>query len=56
MYFKLGVKVYKFRMLNQLILLAYTYYIQHDELILLSFGSYENFYGNLQKQINVQLA
>jgi len=43
-----GVRVYKFHMLHQLILLAYTYDESTDELILVSFGPHENFYANLK--------
>ena len=42
-----GVYVYKFSMTKQQILLAYTY--KKDTLILLAFGSRENFYRNLKK-------
>ena len=47
-----GIRVYKIRILNQLILLAYLYNEKIDELTLLSFASHENFYDNLKKQIN----
>lgn len=43
-----GVRVYKFHMLHQLILLAYTYDESSDELVLVSFGPHENFYANLK--------
>lgn len=46
-----GVRVYKFYILHQLILLAYTYNEQNNELILLSFAPHENFYENLKKKI-----
>jgi mRNA-degrading endonuclease RelE of RelBE toxin-antitoxin system len=46
-----GIHIYKFHLLHQLILLAYTYDEQKDELILLSFAPHENFYENLKKQI-----
>jgi hypothetical protein len=44
-----SVRVYKFRMLNQLTLLAY----QHtapDTIVLLALGSHENFYRDLKLQ------
>lgn len=47
-----GVRVYKFRILHQSTLLAYTYDELKNEIILLSFSSHENFYENLKKQIN----
>ncbi len=43
-----GVRVYKFHILHQLILLAYTYDDSSDELVLVSFGPHENFYSNLK--------
>lgn len=46
-----GVRVYKFHMHSQLILLAYTYDEHAQELILLSFASHENFYSDLKKII-----
>lgn len=46
-----GVRVYKFRLQQQLTLLAYTYDEQKDELTLLSFAPHENFYDNLKNQI-----
>lgn len=46
-----GVRVYKFYIQRQLILLAYTYNELANELVLLSFASHENFYKNLKKQI-----
>ena len=47
----LGVKVYKFHMINQLTLLAYKYNELKKEIILLDVGSHENFYRNLKKQL-----
>ena len=44
-----GVYVYKFRMVKQQILLAYTYQKRTCILILLTFGAHENFYRNLKK-------
>ena len=43
------VQVYKFKMLNQLILLAYTYKDRKKFLILLALGIHENFYRDLKK-------
>lgn len=45
------VRVYKFRILHQLILLAYTYDEQEDQIILLHFAPHENFYDKLKNQI-----
>lgn len=42
-----GVYVYKFSMMKQQSLLAYTY--KKGTLTLLAFGSHENFYRNLKK-------
>lgn len=47
-----GVRVHKFRMLHQLILLAYMFDEGKEELTLLSFAPHENFYDNLKKQIH----
>ena len=44
-----GTRVYKFHILHQLILLAYTYDEQSDELFLLSFAPHENFYKNMKR-------
>lgn len=44
-----GVQVYKFKMVNQLTLLAYEFYPQKEQLVLLSLGSHENFYRDLKK-------
>lgn len=46
-----GVYVYKFHIAHQLILLAYTYDEDNEELMLLSFAPHENFYENLKNQI-----
>ena len=45
-----GIRVYKLRILHQLILLAYTYDEQDDEIVLLHFASHKNFYDTLKKQ------
>jgi len=44
-----GVQVYKFKMVGQLMLLAYTF--EHDTitLTLLALGSHENFYRDLKR-------
>ena len=44
-----GVQVYKFKMVNQLTLLAYEFYQNELQLILLAFGSHENFYRDLKR-------
>lgn len=44
-----GIRVYKFHILHQLILLAYKHDERSDKLILLSFVSHENFYKNIKK-------
>jgi mRNA interferase RelE/StbE len=46
-----GVRVYKFRILHQLVLLAYTYKEQPEEITLLAFSTHENFYKNLKIQL-----
>jgi mRNA-degrading endonuclease YafQ of YafQ-DinJ toxin-antitoxin module len=43
-----GVRVYKFRMVNQLVLLAYAYDAEADRLNLVELGSHENFYRDLK--------
>lgn len=45
-----GVRVHKFNLVNQLVLLAYTYNQESDELTLLSLASHENFYKNLKNR------
>ncbi len=44
-----GVLVYKFKMLKQLMLLAYTYENEVLTLTLLALGSHENFYRDLKR-------
>ena len=44
-----GIQVYKFKMLNQTILLAYSYNAKKETLILLALGTHENFYRDLKK-------
>jgi mRNA interferase RelE/StbE len=45
------IRVYKFYMGKQLILLAYKYDDVEESLILVAFGSHENFYRDLKKQV-----
>ncbi len=44
-----GIRVYKFKMIRQLMLLAYTYHDTTITLTLLLFGTHENFYRELEK-------
>lgn len=44
-----GVQVYKFKMVNQLTLLAYQFNEDEELLILLALGSHENFYRDLKR-------
>ena len=44
-----GIQVYKFKMVNQLTLLAYKYEDETITLTLLDLGSHENFYRDLKK-------
>jgi len=44
-----GIRVYKFRMLNQEYLLAYT--VSNTTLFLLSMGTHENFYRELKRTV-----
>ncbi len=46
-----GISVHKFKMINQLTLLAYHFEDQTITLTLLAFGSHENFYRDLKKSI-----
>jgi mRNA-degrading endonuclease YafQ of YafQ-DinJ toxin-antitoxin module len=43
-----GVRVYKFHMVNQLALLAYSYDQETPGLTLLALGSHENFYRDMK--------
>ena len=45
-----GVSVYKFKMVKQLTLLAYSYEDQTITLTLLALGSHENFYRDLKRK------
>jgi mRNA-degrading endonuclease RelE of RelBE toxin-antitoxin system len=45
------VRVYKFHMLHQQILLAYSFDEEKKHLILFSFAPHENFYENLKTQL-----
>ncbi|MFH1643559.1 MAG: type II toxin-antitoxin system RelE/ParE family toxin [bacterium] len=44
-----GIQVYKFKMINQLTLLAYKFYESELQLILLTLGTHENFYRDLKR-------
>ena len=44
-----GVLVYKFKIINKLILLAYQFDDDEDLLVLLALGSHENFYRDLKR-------
>lgn len=44
-----GIRVYKFKMTNQLTLLAYEINKKRDCLILLAVGTHENFYRTLKQ-------
>lgn len=44
-----GVQVYKFHMAKKLTLLAYQYFDEKLQLVLLSLGSHENFYRDLKR-------
>ena len=44
-----GVRVYKFKMVQQLTLLAYKYDESGEGLTLLALGTHENFYRDLKK-------
>ncbi|MBF0283680.1 MAG: type II toxin-antitoxin system RelE/ParE family toxin [Magnetococcales bacterium] len=45
-----GVRVYKFKMVNQLMLIAYEWDEQNHLMTLLSFGSHENFYRDIKRE------
>lgn len=42
------VRVYKFQMVNQLMLLAYHYSVESHSITLLALGTHENFYRDLK--------
>lgn len=46
-----NIRIYKFRMLEQLTLLAYIYNQEKSSIILLALGSHENFYRDLKNQL-----
>lgn len=46
-----GLLVHKFRMIDMLTLIAYTYDGETITLMLIAFGSHENFYRDLKKSI-----
>jgi mRNA-degrading endonuclease RelE of RelBE toxin-antitoxin system len=43
-----GVRIYKFRLQNQIVLLAYQANISENQLLLLALGPHENFYRDLK--------
>ena len=43
----LGVRVYKFKINKQEVLLSYS--VDHDELLLIALGSHENFYRDMKR-------
>ncbi len=47
-----GVRVYKFRVVGQLTLLAYEWKETEDRLLLLTLGDHENFYRDLKRERN----
>ena len=47
----IGIRVYKFRILDQLVLLAYHYEASNGLLTLISLDTHENFYKNLKNQL-----
>ncbi|MCL5260365.1 MAG: type II toxin-antitoxin system RelE/ParE family toxin [Gammaproteobacteria bacterium] len=46
-----GIRVYKFHISPQLILLAYLYNEENSKITLLSFGPHENFYEKLKRTV-----
>ena len=46
-----GIRVYKFKMVNHLNLLAYTHEDDVPTLTLLALGSHENFYRDLKQSL-----
>ena len=44
-----GIRVFKFKMVNQLTLLAYRHNEAEKNLVLLALGSHENFYRDIKK-------
>ncbi|MBF0424668.1 MAG: type II toxin-antitoxin system RelE/ParE family toxin [Magnetococcales bacterium] len=47
------VRVYKFRVVGQLVLLAYAWREADDTLVLLALGSHENFYRDLNLTLSI---
>jgi len=47
-----SIRVYKFRMLGQLCLLAYSYSQEIDQIVLHAVGPHENFYRDLKRIID----
>lgn len=48
-----GIRVYKFKMVNQLTLLAYSYSADILTLTLLALGTHENFYRDLKQSHSI---
>lgn len=44
-----GARVYKYKHLQQLLLLAYSVDTENDQLILMAHGTHENFYRDLKR-------
>ncbi len=44
-----GIRVYKYKHQLQLLLLAYSYDAQNDQIILMGHGAHENFYRDLKQ-------
>jgi hypothetical protein len=45
----LGIQVHKFRMLDQVMLLAYELFADELKLVLLALGTHENFYRDIKR-------
>ncbi|MDR2543807.1 MAG: type II toxin-antitoxin system RelE/ParE family toxin [Treponema sp.] len=45
-----GIRVFKFKMVQQLTLLAYRYVESEKSIVLLALGTHENFYRDLKKR------
>ena len=46
-----GIKIYKFKLLNQLVLLAYQVDENNKEVIFVTIGGHENFYRDLKNYL-----
>ena len=51
-----GVRVYKFRMVGQLTLLAYVYAVEGDTFTMLDLGTHENFLPRSEKRLNIGMS